>query len=322
MMTRRSGYLLGKIGVAALGIFATITLNFFLFRVLPGDAVSDMARVPGGSVELKQALMRQFGLDKPIWAQYLDYLVQLAHGNMGVSYASLRPVTDDLLTALGNTVPMTLLGMAVSVLFGVGIGILAARYHDTPLDSVISNIATIVYAAPTQWIAIMLVLCFAAYLPTSGLSDPFALSTDLGSVLSDRLAHMILPSLTLALATFGQYALVTRSAVLSTLGEDYVAAAKAIGFPVRRIVWSYAIPNALIPIVTLLALSAGTVVGGSVIVETVFSWPGIGRAIYDAIVQRDYPMLQGALLVVTVTVIVVNLLADVVNMKLDPRIVE
>jgi len=321
-MTHKARYLIDKIGVAVLGVFATITLNFFLFRVLPGDAVSDMARVPGGSAELKQALMRQFGLDKPVWAQYGDYLAQLAHGNMGVSYSSLRPVTTDLLAALGNTVPMTLLGIGVSVLFGLATGILAARYHDTPIDALISNAATIVYAAPTQWIAILLVLCFAAYLPTSGLSDPFALSSDLGSILADRLKHIILPSLTLALATFGQYTLVTRSAVLSTLGEDYVAAAKAIGFPVRRILWSYAIPNALLPIVTLVALSAGTIMGGSVVVETVFSWPGIGRAMYDAIVQRDYPMLQGALLVVTIAVILINLLADLVNARLDPRIVE
>lgn len=321
-MNSRPKYLLGKIGVAAFGIFATLTLNFFLFRVLPGDAISNMARVPGGSSELKETLMRQFGLDKPLWGQYLDYLGQLAQGNMGVSYSSLRPVTDEVLRALGNTVPMTLLGIAIAVLFGVTTGIIAAWRHGTAVDNVISNTATVVYSAPTQWIAIMLVLIFAGTLPVSGASDPFAFASDFWSVAIDRLKHMILPSLTLALATFGQYTLVTRSAMLSTLGEDYVAAAKAVGFPTRRILFGYALPNALIPIVTLVALSAGTVIGGSVVVETVFSWPGIGRAMYDAIVQRDYPMLQGALLVVTVVVILVNLLADLVNMKLDPRIVE
>lgn len=321
-MSSRSHYLASKAGVAIFGIFATVTLNFFLFRVLPGDAISNMARVPGGSPELKQALMREFGLDKPILAQYGDYLVQMLHGNLGISYASMRPVLSDVLTAVGNTVPMTLLGVLISVAVGVSTGIIAARYHDTLVDTVLSNVATVVYAAPTQWIAIMLVLGFAAYLPTSGLADPFALSTDLFSVLADRGAHIVLPAATLALATFGQYTLVTRSAVLETLGEDYVAAAKAIGFPVRRIIGSYALPNALIPIVTLIALSAGTVIGGSIVVETVFSWPGIGLAMYNAIVQRDYPMLQGALLVVTVTVIVVNFLADLVNMQLDPRIAE
>lgn len=321
-MNNRTSYLISKAGVAAFGIFATLTLNFFLFRVLPGDAISSMARVPGGSVELKEALMRQFGLDKPLWGQYLDYLLQLSQGNMGVSYASLRPVTSEVLTALGNTIPMTLLGIAIAVLVGVTTGILAVWRHDTFLDSAISNVATVIYSAPTQWIAIILILGMAQYLPVSGASDPFAFANDAWSVAIDRLRHMILPSLTLALATFGQYTLVTRSAMLSTLGEDHVAAAKAIGFPARQILTRYALPNALIPIVTLGALSAGTVVGGSVVVETVFSWPGIGRAMYDAIVQRDFPMLQGALLVVTIVVILVNLAADVVNMKLDPRIVE
>lgn len=322
MMTSRSRYLFNKVGIALFGIFATLTLNFFLFRVLPGDAIANMARVPGGSVELREALMRQFGLDKPLWAQYVDYLVQLAQGNLGVSYSSLRPVTEEVMRALGNTVPMTLLGIAIAVIFGVATGILAAWKHGTAIDNVITNTATIVYSAPTQWIAILLVLVFAGILPVSGASDPFAFATDFWSVLWDRLKHMILPSLTLALATFGQYTLVTRSAVLATLGEDYVFAAKAVGFPVRRILAGFALPNALIPIVTLVALSAGTVIGGSVVVETVFSWPGIGRAMYDAIVQRDYPLLQGALLVVTVAVILINLAADIVNMKLDPRIVE
>ena len=320
-MTSSSSYLAKKAGVAAFGIFATLTLNFFLF-VLPGDAISSMARVPGGSVELKEALMRQFGLDKPLWAQYLDYLVQLAHGNLGVSYSSLRPVAEEVLQAVANTVPMTLLGIAISVSVGVAAGVIAAWKHGTIVDGVITNVATVIYAAPTQWIAIMLILGFAAYLPVSGASDPFAFSTDFWSVLADRSRHIILPSLTLALATFGQYVLVTRSSVLSTLGEDYVAAAKAIGFPVSRILRSYAVPNALSPIVALVALSSGTIIGGSVVIETVFSWPGIGRAMYDAIVQRDYPMLQGALLVVTVAVILFNLLADMLNMKLDPRIVE
>ncbi len=322
MLNSKSRYLAGKFGVAIFGIFATLTLNFFLFRVLPGDAISSMARVPGGSVELKEALMRQFGLDKPLWGQYLDYFVQLAQGNMGISYSSMRPVTSEVLRALGNTVPMTVLGIMLSILVGVSTGIVAAWKHDTVIDGAISNIATFIYSAPTQWIAIMLVLAFAGFLPTSGASDPFAMSSDFWSVFTDRFSHIILPAATLALATFGQYTVVTRSAVLATLGEDYVAAAKAMGFPGRRILSSYAVPNALIPIVTLIALSASTVIGGSVVVETVFSWPGIGRSMYESIVQRDYPMLQGALLVVTVAVICCNFIADLVNMRLDPRIVE
>ncbi|WP_035100409.1 ABC transporter permease [Devosia sp. LC5] len=320
-MTRFS-YLARKIGIVAFGIFATITLNFFLFRVLPGDAVASMARVPGGSAELKATLLAEFGLDKPLMAQYGDYLYQLMRGNLGVSYSSLRPVTEDVIKAVGNTVPMTLLGITIAVLVGISTGVLAAYKHGTATDTVITNVATIVYSAPTQWIAIMLVLAFSAYLPASGASDPFSFETEFWPLFVDRLRHIVLPSLTLATACFGQYTLVTRSSVLATLGEDYVGAAKAMGFPAGRILFSYAIPNALIPIVTLIALSMGTIMGGSVVIETVFSWPGIGRAMYEAITDRNYPLLQGALLVITVSVIVFNLLADIINMKIDPRIVE
>lgn len=317
-----SRYVLRKAGTAALGIFATITLNFFLFRVLPGDAVSNLARVPGGSPELRQALMRQFGLDQPLWTQYLVYLRELARGNLGIAYSTMNPVSQDIWIAICNTVPMTILGIAIAIVFGVGTGVIAAWKRDTVVDTVISNGATIIYSAPTQWVAIVLLLLFASYLPSSGMSDPFALDTGFFAVIEDRLRHMILPSLTLAIAVFGQYTLVTRSAVLSTLGDDYILAAKAMGYPPSRILRKVAVPNALIPIVTLVALSMGTVIGGSVVVETVFSWPGIGRAMYDSIVQRDYPMLQGALLVLTVVIVLFNFLADMVNMKIDPRIVE
>lgn len=321
-MNRRISYFINKVGVALLGVFATLTLNFFLFRVLPGDAISSMARVPGGSQELREALMHEFGLDKSLWQQYLTYLVQLPQANWGVSYVSLRPVTEDIWHALRNTVPMTLLGMTISVVLGVSTGIVAAWQRGKLADVIISNVATIIYSAPTQWVAIMLVLIFAGILPTSGASDPFSFATGFWAIAHDRFLHMILPAITLALVTFGQYTLVTRTAVLSTLADDHLLAAKAIGYPVSHILMRYALPNALVPIVTLMALSAGTIIGGSVVVETVFSWPGIGRTMYEAILQRDYPLLQGALLVVTLAVIFFNLLADLINMQLDPRIVE
>lgn len=321
-MDSKATYVLNKVGVALLGVFATLTLNFFLFRVLPGDAIASMARVPGGSQELREALMREFGLDRSLWEQYLNYLVQLPQGNWGVSYSSLRPVTEEVWRAVGNTVPMTLLGMGISVAFGVTTGTIAAWKRDKPTDIFISNGATFIYSAPTQWVAIMLVLAFSGILPTSGASDPFSFATDFWSIATDRLSHIILPAITLALVTFGQYTLVTRTAVLSILADDHVAAAKAIGYPVPKILLKFALPNALVPIVTLMALSTGTIIGGSVVVETVFSWPGIGRAMFDAIMQRDYPLLQGALLVVTMAVILCNLLADLINMRLDPRIAE
>jgi peptide/nickel transport system permease protein len=186
-------------------------------------------------------------------------------------------------------------------------------------DAVNTNVAIAFYAFPTQWLGLMLLILFAGVLPTSGMSDEFALDPSWWAHTEDVLRHMILPSATLALTLYGEYTLIARSAMLETLSEDYVLTARAKGLSNGAVVRRHAFRNALLPTTTMVALSLGYVVGGAILIETVFSWPGIGRAVYDAVLQRDYPMLQGAFLVLATSVILCNLVADLVYMKLDPR---
>jgi ABC-type dipeptide/oligopeptide/nickel transport system permease component len=319
---RRSDYLIKRTGFALATIFVAITLNFFLFRVLPGSAVTNIAHVPHASLQLQESLKRQFGLDRPAAVQYLLYLKQLAHGNLGVSWADQQPVRTHLATNLANTVPMLTLGTVVAMVAGIATGVLAAWRRGRVADYGHTGVALLFYSFPTQWLGLMLLILLASYLPAGGMSDPFLIGAGFWQRLADTTRHMILPSLTVALTLYGGYALIVRSSMLETLGEDYVLTARAKGLPAKTVVRRHALRNAMLPTVTLMALSLGSIVGGFILVEVVFSWPGIGRATYEAVVQRDYPMLQGTFLVLTVSVVVFNLLADLLYFRLDPRVSE
>lgn len=314
------GYLWKRTLFAAVTIFVALTVNFLLFRVLPGDAVSQISRIPNASPAMKEALRAEFGLDKPVFEQYLRYLQQLCQGNLGVSYTNRQPVLDNLIEAFGNTVPMVATGTLIAIVLGIVVGMFAALHRGSVGDHAATGIAVLFYALPTQFLGMMLLIMFAGTLPSVGMSDPFAVGLSPGEQLLDLARHMILPVATLVLTLYAESALIVRSAMLETLGENYILTARAKGLTRRRIVWSYALRNAALPTITQIALSLGTIVGGSILVEVIFSWPGVGRALYDAVLQRDYPMLQGGFLAITVTVVVLNYLADILYFRLDPRI--
>jgi ABC-type dipeptide/oligopeptide/nickel transport system permease component len=318
---RSADYVLKRGFFALVTVFVAITINFFLFRVLPGSAVTDLARVPHGTAQLQHALTVEFGLDKPKWQQYLIYLRQLAHGNMGVSFAAQQPVTHLLVADLKNTIPMVTAGTLAAIVIGVASGVLSAWRRGSPPDHISTSLAIFAYAFPTQWLGLMLLIIFAGTLPAGGMSNPFVFGAEpFWQHLGDVGVHMILPATTLMLTAYGSYTLVVRSSMLETLGEDYVLTARAKGLPTRRIVWRHAVRNALLPMVTLIALELGFIVGGAVLIEVIFSWPGIGLAMYTAIGQRDYPMLQGGFLILTISVIALNFIADLIYFRLDPRI--
>lgn len=313
-------YVIKRTLFAIATIFVAITLNFILFRALPGDAVSNLARVPRATPQLRQALTKEFGLDKPKLEQYALYLGQLSHLNLGVSFANQQPVWNNLRTKLGNTIPMVTLGTAIAIVIGIGTGVLSAWRRGTVLDQTSTNIAIAFYAFPTQWLGLMLLILFAGILPANGMSDPFLFHPSLWAKTVDLLKHMALPSATLALTLYGEYTLIVRSSMLETLGEDYVLTARAKGLSSWGVVRKHAFGNAMLPITTLVALSLGYIVAGTILIETVFSWPGIGQAVYQAVANRDYPMLQGAFLVLTLSVVFFNYLADLLYFRLDPRI--
>jgi ABC-type dipeptide/oligopeptide/nickel transport system permease component len=315
-------YVIKRVAFAVLTVFIAVTINFALFRLAPGSAVTNLARVPHATPETRQAIKRQFGLDKSKFEQYVIYLKQLAHGNLGVSFANSQPVSDNLRTALINTIPMVSLGTIFAIVLGTLTGILAAWRRGTIAEGATVTSALGFYSMPTHWLGLMLVILFAGVLPTGGMSDEFLINPSFWTHVKDLAKHITLPALTLGLVLYGEYTLIVRSAMLETLGEDYVLTARAKGLQPWAILRRHALRNALLPISTLVALSLGYIVAGAILIETVFSWPGLGRAVYDAVLQRDYPMLQGAFLVLTVSVVFFNLLADLLYFKLDPRITE
>jgi ABC-type dipeptide/oligopeptide/nickel transport system permease component len=317
-------YIAKRVLFAIATVFAAVTLNFVLFRAIPGDAVQAL-RCQHCTVQFKNALRKDLGLDKSKWEQYKLYLQDLAHGDLGKSVRSQRPVWDELWPSIKNTIPMVALGYLFSVLVGTIVGVVSAWRRGTIVDKGGLWTGLAFYSMPPQWLGLMIVLFVAGAvgLPTSGIKDPtLGILGDASTwdLIVDRLRHMILPALTIGLVLYGEYALIVRSAMLETLGEDYVLTARAKGLSSWATVWRHGFRNALLPVVTLGALSLGYIIGGFITVEYVFSYPGIGLAIVEAIDQRDFPVLQGAFLLLAISVIFFNLIADLLYFRLDPRV--
>ncbi|MGH3010637.1 MAG: ABC transporter permease [Gaiellaceae bacterium] len=320
---RGADYFLKRTLFALVTVFVAITLNFIIFRAAPGDAVTGL-RCQFCTVEFKEQLRAELGLDKSKWEQYWLYLQDLAQGDMGRSFVTREPVTDELIDPLLNTLPMIALGTVFAIVFGIITGVIAAWRRGTFLDWGNLSFSLLFYSLPTQWLGLMLLIFFAGTLPVSGISDPFLEFTDPSwwEVFVDRLKHMILPAATIGIVLYGEYALIVRSSLMEALSEDYVLTARAKGLRNWAIVWKHAFRASLLPIATLVALSLGYLVAGAILVEAVFSYPGIGLVTYDAVFERDYPVLQGAFLILTLSVVVANYAADLLYFKLDPRIAE
>jgi peptide/nickel transport system permease protein len=319
-------YVVKRVLFAIGTVFVAITLNFVLFRTISGDAVSAL-RCRQCTQEFKEFQRRELGLDKSKWEQYTIYVGDLVRGDMGRSLRSEEPVTSVLWEPIRNTVPMVALGTFFAILFGIATGVIAAWRRGTTADKGALWGGLAFYSMPPQWLGLVIVLFVAGWLglPTSGVKDPTLGILDDPStieVLVDRLEHMILPALTLGLVVFGEYTLIVRSAMLETIGEDYILTSRAKGLSNWATVWRHGFRNAMLPVITLVALSLGFIIGGAITVEYVFSYPGIGLLIVEAIDQRDYPVLQAAFLLLTLSVIVFNLLADLLYFRLDPRVTE
>src|SRR5919109_376021 len=252
---RGADYVIKRTGFAVVTVVVAVTLNFILFRLAPGSAVSNLSRVPHATQETRNALKRQFGLDKPKGEQYVIYLRELVHGNLGISFQNSQPVWKNLKTDLANTIPMVLLGTVFSIVLGTLTGVIAAWRRGTAVEHATVTTALAFYSMPTHWLALMLVILFAGWFPSGGMVNDFLIDPSWWTHIKDVLHHMALPSLTLALVLYGQYTLIVRSAMLETLGEDYILTARAKGLRPWTIVRRHALRNALLPITTLVALS-------------------------------------------------------------------
>lgn len=322
-MSRRD-YLLRKLLLSLVTIFIVLVINFVLFRILPGDPVrAVIGRNIKISAEVQQSLREQFGLDKPVFPdQFFNALGQWAQGNLGISWSLRRPVAEVLMSKLGNTLLLIGLGQVLSIVLGVLLGLFAGWKRKTPFDFGALTFSLIAWATPTFWLGIILLAAGSTWLglPTGGIVSPENVGKPLYTVLPDLARHLILPTLTLTILYLGEYMLIMRSSILEVLSEDYILTAKAKGMSHWQVLWKHALKNAMLPIVTIVALNLGFTVSGAIYIETVFSYDGLGKLFQTALVKQDYPLLQGAFLLLAVSVIVANMLADILYTYLDPRV--
>lgn len=317
-------YLLRKFAFALLTIFIVVVINFVLFRILPGDPVrAVIGRNVKISAEVQQSLREQFGLDKPVFPdQFIMALKQWASGNLGVSWSLRRPVAEILVAKLWNTILLIGLGQILAIFFGVVLGLLAGWKRKTAIDTGALTFSLIAWATPTFWLGIILLAAGSTWLglPTGGILSPQNVGKPLYTVLPDLATHLILPTFTLTILYLGEYMLIMRSSIVETLSEDYILTAKAKGLNQWQILWRHALKNAMLPIVTIIALNLGFTVSGAIYIETVFSYDGLGKLFQTALTKQDYPLLQGAFLLLAVSVIIANMLADILYTILDPRV--
>lgn len=337
----RSQYLLRKIGWAFLTILFVIVLNFFLFRVLPGDPARAGTRDPRLKQETIESLRVRFGLDKPVIncfdslnpikigdcgvnpfdTQFFIYLRNLLQGELGFSYHTNQPVSEVLAQRLWNTVILIGAGQILAVLLGMALGIFAAWKARTSVDYTSVGFSLFVWSLPTFWLGIILLFWGSSNgLPMAGMSTPGMSSFPLLQQWGDIARHMLLPTLTYTVVFMGEYTLIMRSSLIDVLSEDYILTAKAKGLSAFQILKDHALKNAMLPLVTVIAINLGFTVAGAIQIESVFSWPGLGSAIFEAVERRDYPILQGAFLLIAVAVILANFLADLTYSYLDPRV--
>ncbi len=315
--------LIKKLIYAAITIFTVLVFNYILFRVLPGDPLVMMMRNPKTSPEMIEATKQLFGLDQPWYIQFFQYFKNMLAGDLGMSYYFKQPVASVIGSRILPTIIMVGLAEIIAIITGIFLGVLAAWKRGTKIDVGTLGFSLITYSIPTFWLGMIMVVIFSANLhlfPTSGILTPGMTYHSVSAFVSDYARHLILPMLTMSIVLIGEYALTMRNTLIDVLSEDYITTAKAKGFDNRYILRKHAMPNAMLPMVTIIAINLGLVVGGTVQVETIFSWPGLGSLMYEALKARDYPLLQGVFLLVTVSVVIANLIADITYSYIDPRV--
>ncbi|MDL2091518.1 dipeptide ABC transporter permease DppB [Proteus mirabilis] len=332
-------FILQRLGLV-IPTFIGITLLTFIFvHLIPGDPVMIMAGERGLSPERHTYLMAELGLDKPLWQQYLNYLNGIMHGDLGISLKSRIPVWDEFLPRFKATLELGICAMIFAVSVGIPVGVLAAVKRGSIFDHTAISVSLAGYSMPIFWWGIMLIMLVSVKLdltPVSGrladsvfLDDSYPLTGFMlidtlfwgeeGDFL-DALHHIILPAIVLGTIPLAVIVRMTRSAMLEVLGEDYIRTARAKGLSRARVILIHALRNAMLPVVTVIGLQVGTMLAGAILTETIFSWPGLGRWLIDALQRRDYPVVQGGVLLIATMIIFVNLLVDVLYGIVNPRI--
>ncbi len=317
--------------------FALMFVTFMLIRLVPGDPIETRRGERGISPERLAELRHEMGLDQPVWKQFFDYVWALLHGDFGISIISKSPVLHEFLTLFPATLELSLCAMIVAIGIGVPAGVIAATRRGGIYDQSLMGLALTGYSMPIFWWGLILIMFMSNTLhltPVSGRIDlvkfyfpPVTGFMLIDSLLSgqkgaflDAVRHLILPSIVLGTVPLAVIARMTRSAMLEVLEEDYVRTARAKGLSQRRVIGIHALRNALIPVVTVIGLQVGALLAGAVLTETIFSWPGVGKWLVESIGRRDYPALQGGIMLISTAVILVNLIVDLLYGLINPRI--
>ena len=288
-------------------LWGVATVVFFMARLLPGDPARVIAGVLA-SPEDVETIRKQMGLDQPLWVQYFDFLGSLLRLNLGVSAHTNAPVIEEIGSRLPYTIELALVALALAITVGILAGVAAAVRRNTTLDLLISGVSVFGVSMPIYWLGLMMIIVFAIglrLLPAAGADEP---------------TSIIMPAVTLALFSVGLIMRMTRSSMLEVLGQDYIRTARAKGANRGSVLIKHALRNALLPVVTAVSLQFGALLGGAVLTETVFSWPGVGRLLVDSIFARDYPVVQGVVLVTAFLYVLLNLLADILYVFINPRL--
>lgn len=322
-MNARLRWLLRRLAQAVPIVLGIAVFNFALLHLAPGDAADVLAGEAGGATpEYVEQLRSRFGLDQPLPVQLGRYLVNVARLDLGFSFRHNMPVSELILARLPST--LLLMVSAIALAFGLGVllGVTAARQVNRLADNVISVAALLVYATPIFWLGLMMILLFSVqlgWLPSGGM---LTVGADLSgpALAADVARHLVLPAVALSLFYTALYTRLMRASMLEVFNLEFVTTARAKGLSERAVAWRHVLRNALLPMVTMLGLQTGSLLGGSVLVETVFGWPGLGRLAFEAVLQRDHNLLLGILLLSSVLVVAVNVVVDLLYAVLDPRI--
>jgi peptide/nickel transport system permease protein len=316
-------FILRRLAQGLLVLLAVTVANFCLLHALPGDVV-DVLAGEANAIDLgyMTALREKFGLDQPLWLQLLRYLGQVVLFDLGYSFRFNEPVLDLILARLPATLLLMTSSILLAALLGLVLGVTAARFTNRIPDRLIAVFSLLAYATPVFWIGLMLIVAFAIELPWLPSGGFMTIGADHGPVgiVLDVMRHLILPTITLSFFYMALYTRIVRASMLEVLQLDFVRAARARGVSPRRAAFAHALPNAILPMVTMVGIQIGHMLGAAVLVETVFGWPGMGRLAVDAVFQRDVNLLLGILLLSSALVVLVNLAVDLIHAWLDPRI--
>ena len=304
-------------------VLGIVVLDFFLIHLAPGDAASVLAGESGAATpEYMETLRHKFGLDQPLGTQFWVYLLNMAHFDLGYSFRNDAPVLELIVDRLGPTLLLMLTAFTTALILGTALGLLAATGRNAWRDSIVSIASLVAYATPGFWLGLMMIVVFAirlAWLPTSGF-DTVGADNEGWDEAIDVARHLVMPAIALALFYLALYARVMRASVLEQTGMDYVTTARAKGQTERRVMTGHVLRNALLPVVTMAGVQAGNLIGGSIVVETVFGWPGIGTLAFNALQSRDLNLLLGIFFISACLVVLINLAVDLIYTALDPRI--